>query len=365
MRRTLKAAIICGALILPPSVLASNWAPFERQESAGRVEHFEWDADSLTSDDGAPRFVSVTWRRYATTRLSPAPETREIFKSRIYCQDFGLSTYSREQTLARKDGAPGMRLGPGIESALTDKPTAWPTWGSPEGKLIRMACQVAAPGWLPDFLLAHEYECASKTTGMCSPDRQELAYSLSLLLYRKQQAVSTCASSLDAAGKAAFATLADISVADVLAEAGQCRDSTCQALAVNWMLSKISGDLERAGRGQQCEAFQQRADKISREKQMARGMEVARTYLACAASKAPTLDDGLSAAESVATALHSACLPVFDAAADLLLQHPESRQLLAGQLRPKLIEIVLQHRAAQRAPKPPAARPEAGKRIQS
>lgn len=364
MRRALRAAIISGALVIPPPVLASNWALFERQESAGRVEHFEWDTDSLTPDAGAPHSVSVTWRRYAATLLSPVPETREILKSRIYCQGFGLATYSREQTLVRKDGAPGMRLGPVVESADSDKPTAWPTWGSPEGKLIRAACQSAFPGWLPDFLLAHERECADKTAGRCSPDKQELAYSLSLLLYRKQQAVSACAANL-AAGQAAFATLADLSVADVLVEAGQCRDSTCQISTLNWMLSGISSDLERAGRGQQCEAFQQRADKINREKQTAKGMEVARTYLACAASKAPALDDGLSAAESVATALHSACLPVFDAAADLLLQHPESRQLLAGQLRPKLVEIVLQHRAAQRAPKPPAARPEAGKRIQS
>lgn len=365
MRRALKAAIISGALILSFPVLASNWVAFERQESAGRIEHFEWDTDSLTSDAGAPHAVSVTWQRYATSRLSPTPETREISKSRIYCRDFGLSTYSREQTLVRKDGAPGMRLGPGVESALTDKPSTWPTWGSPDGKLVRAACEAAFPAWLPDFLLAHERECAGKTAGMCSPDTKELAYSLSLLLYRKQQAVSACTPTLDAAGKATFAALADLSVADVLAEAGRCRDRACRAKTVNWMLSGINGDLERAGRGQQCEAFQQRADKITREKQTAKGVEAMRTYLACAASKLPALDDGLSAAESVATALHSACLPVFDAATDLLLQHPESRQLLIGQLRPKLVEIVLQYRAAQRAPKQPATRPQADKRIQS
>lgn len=367
MQRILKstAAFVCGALLASPWAVASSWAPFDQQETGSRIERFEWDSASLAIDQGAPQFVTVTWRRYATSPQYPAPENQEIAKSKIDCQSFGLSTYHRERVLVRKDGTAGMRLGPAIESPLTGTPSTWATWGSTDGKLIRAVCQAASPGWVPDFLLAHEKECGGKTSGMCSPDKRDFAYAVSLLLYRKQQASNACAAPLDPQGKAAFANLSDQAIADVLAEAGRCPDGACQAAALNWMLAGIGSDLERAGRGLQCQAFQQRAAKISREKQTAMGAEAMKAYLACAASKAPALDDGLSAAESVATALHSACLGIFNGAADVLVYHPDGRQFLASQFHPKLVEIVMQHRAALRVPKKPTSPRDTARRVQS
>lgn len=363
-RFTTAALILIGALFAPFPVMASTWTLFDQQDSAGRIEHSEWDSASLSTNEGESQSANVTWRRYSTTQLSPRPETQEIVKSRINCQDFGISTYYQARALVRKDGLPGMQLGPAIESPPSETPITWPTWESSNGKLIRIVCQVAFPDWKPEFMLAHERECAGRATGICSPDRRDLANSTSLLIYRKHQANSACTAALPPEGKAAFSKLADQAVADVLAEVDRCAGGACQLAAMNWMISSIGSDLERAGLGRKCEAFQQRAAKIDRDRQVIAGSQGVKAYIACAASKAPVLDDGQSAPESVATALYSACLGTFNSAADLLLQHPESRKILENQLSPKLVEIVLQYRAAQRASKKPAPRPEPRRRIQ-
>jgi len=200
---------------------------------------------------------------------------------------------------------------------------------------------------------------------MCSPGNRDLASSISLLNYRMKQVIDACTVGSEVMDKGVFSRLAEDAITDVLAEVDRCHDRVCQMNAVYWMLSWLNKDLERAARGQKCEAIQQRIAMIERDKQTAKGMENVKVYLACAVSKTPVLDDGITTAESVATALHSACLGAFNAAAGLLLQSPGSRQFLESELRPKLIEIVLQHRAALRVPKKQAPRPEGGKRIQS
>ncbi|NMF99564.1 hypothetical protein GPA27_19485 [Aromatoleum toluolicum] len=358
-------AIFCGAMLAPLSATASSWAPFEQRETGDRVEWFEWNSESLAVDAGAPQSVSATWRRYTTTQMTPRPETQEIAKSQIDCQRFGLSTFHRERLLVRKDGSLGMRLGPPIESSRTDNPSSWATWGSSDGKLIRTVCQAAFPEWMPEFLVAHERECGGKVEGMCSPEKRDLAYAVSLLLYRKYQADEVCTAGQDVQAKSDFSKLADQAVDDVLAEVTRCPDGACQLTALNWMLAGIGSDLVRAGQGLRCQAFEQRAERIAQEKRRAVGVETMKAYLACAVRKAPALDDGLSAAESVATALHSACLDVFNSAADLLVRHPDSREILARQFQPKLVEIVLQYRAAQRVPKKTVPRPDTSRRIQS
>lgn len=322
------AAIFLGAVLASFPAMASNWAHLEQREIGGMVDRSEWDTDSLVIDQYASQSVSVTWRRYATTQLSPVPETQENFISRVDCQRFGSSMLLRERVLVRRDGSPGMRLGPPVESSGSDAPRNWATWGSTDGKLIRAVCEAAFPGWVPEFLIAHEKECEGKVAGMCSPDKRELAYSVSLLLYRKHQALEACGPDEDAQSRAAFSDLADRAVDDVLAEVTRCGDGTCQLNALNWMLFEIGSDLERTRQGLQCKAFEQRA-------------------------------------ESIATALHSACLGVFNRAAELLVTRPDSRQMLASEFRPKLVEIVLQHRAAMRARKKPPARPDTARRIQS
>lgn len=363
-------AALCGFALCMPVASATTWVVFEKYERLpSTTAVYEWDTESLSlvTDPSAPNaqpILSVTWRDYSTSNSLQDPGSVWINKSRVFCGELGLDTYYREWIALLKDGRPGWRMGGPLETPPSDRPTSWATWNSADGKLARAVCQAAFPDQTPAFLSAHEQVCSGKTSGMCSPENSDLASSISLLMYRQQQAGRACTTQLDLPGKATYTVLSEEATKDVLSEVAKCEDMRCKMNAVYGMVSSLNADLEKASKGQPCHAVQRRIAKIDRDKQIEKGKEGMRAYLACAASKAPVLDDGISAAESVAVALHSACQETFNAAATLLLQDQANRNHLASQFQPKLIEMVFQHRAALRAKKQPS-RQNSSKRIQS
>ena len=93
---------------------------------------------------------------------------------------------------------------------------------------------------------------------------------------------------------------------------------------------------------------------------MALGVEALKAYLACAAIRVAALDDGVSSAETVALALRSACQVGIDAAGSVLRTDSGVSGYLDQQLKPKLIEIVLSHRAARRQNRDPPKEKKSG-----
>lgn len=354
---------LCGAFLSASSANAAAWLHYESRDLAGRSEYYEWDKDSLAVQATTPQTVSVTWRRFATTKLYPTPDTLEISTSRVFCNDFGLSTSHQERVLSLKDGLPGMGSGPAGDAPLAEAPVTWATWGSPEGKLIRSVCQAAFPGWVPDFLAAQAKECAGKNSGICSGPGRDFFSAIRLLEYREKQALAVCSAETGPYDEEGARVLSDTAITDVLLEAQRCQDADCKLKAVSSMAYQLSTDLGKAARGQKCEAVTQRIAQIEQGKKASKATAVMQKYLACAANQAHALDDGLSVADSVAAAMHSACSGIFNSAALLLAQNASDQQLLVEQFRPQLVEIVLQRRATPRGTNKPVVRSDASRRL--
>lgn len=338
----------------------------------GSSEKFEYDAASIspltleTSQVNSTP-IEVVIRRYRD--MPGFPLSASLSKSRVqlFCKDFGmnyLAIESRDINMGGKVDMPPQGNG----SDQPKRPENLFRWDSQEGGLIIAVCGAVNPSWKPSYLEAYEQLCKGDTSESCSPSRRTSTITVMQLSARGAEAAAGCAALDPNTDREVYKKLLTSAVRRALTPAPDCDSEGCFQLRISEQMRSFEKNQLLAAKGGPCTLLadsqkfaQEAAQEDRKEAQSQAGKDALLAYFACAAAKTPSLDDRVSSAQDIATGLHSACFSDFTRSADLLGITAGGRANYAAQVRPKLIEFVLQYRAMSKSAPAPSPRTPASK----
>ena len=303
-------------------------------------ERIEIDTDSF--ERRSPENVRVTWRDKPnyTSRYSQ-------HESVINCSTFSIRDlrfrFVDPNILEKWQSKPVDYEDPSLPVHQRRDTTKYWGWTGGRGMLIRMACAHFDQSWSQQWLdIGKNRSCANPSdhfTKLLCDQNKDFVATFNLLIKRGFDIEEAC--------KNDRASLASVTK-EMVQGAAQCQSVDCAVKKLEFHLYDFGNDLERAGRGEKCTAVTRGLERIEQDKSAQRAVDKMQFYFACVKNAAPRLDDGLSSAETIATALHSRCQNEFSRAVNESSEIRSIAGQLGKDLQPKVIELVLEYRAGKK-----------------
>lgn len=317
------------------AAFAQSWIPLGEKN-----DRLQIDLDSIRSKTESATFVEVTWRRTLNSDLVIA------YTSLLNCDEFSITNLSKEAISPQTEQYSGRKrdktdlFSSSAPEYDIDSRYEYPPWRAYQALLLKQACPRIQPKWEEKWLNpAPATDCQSLKSlffkQLCAGNRDVLG-DYNVMIYRAAQVEARCLIKREDSLKVFSFSFG---------KAELCRDDMC---ILNEMYSTLSGfekDLKAAMKGEKCQFINKQLARMEMEQQNSKALADAGNYLRCAMIATPLLDDRISSAETVAIALHSKCKPILDAALAQSATLAARSGAIAMELRPKLIEFVLENRA--------------------
>jgi len=328
-------ALVASLFVLVSSeVRAENWF----QVSADQRWTIEVDRDSVRSV-GTAGLVELRWREKNSMSLRVTTGLADCARWVLHENETMVTDQVTKRTVRIPD----------------EYDTYGPHFASfPGGPQLRAACEMAAPVFIQRLTERPASECDSSVDvlvvrQLC--ERDDLFRANYRLLWDR---VFSLEDSCDEDRKALIDVLMEVAL-----KAYKCKTDSCATDAVKDTQIFAARDLQNVYKWKRkypatptprgtCRMMEVSRAEIARRKDDEAAKVGFGEYRQCVERSVAELDDRQSSAEIVARGLHGACSGEFNRAADLssTFKSAESRATLYRQFEPKLIEVVLRHRAA-------------------
>ena len=333
--KTFLVAFVIAISLIGRVGLAQTWAPIGDLSQGISV-----DIDSIHAQAGSEGVVEITWR------FGLNSEIQTQYESVLDCPSFQITTNTSQ--FFPRFGSVGQKQNlmlPTESKFVINERYTFPAWIGFKSSLLTFACPRIVPGWASLWSFPAPVGLCKGTLSLlnqriCSGETESLA-TFNLITLRSAQLKAACGNT--------FEDLATV-VGSALDKAGRCRDTPgisqdrCIKNELFGTLQGMGMDLASVKNGGSCIFVGNALTSMKREQEKSRAFARAQNYLQCARLAAPQLDDRISNADTIAIAVHSKCRSVLQEALSISQELAPLTDVLAQEMRPKIIEFVLEGR---------------------